>query len=665
MVQQKSAASLPRQPQDLIYALDIGTRSIIGLLATRAGERMQVQAMETRLHTRRVMLDGQIEDIPQVAAAVREVTARLEAAAGCRLERACVAAAGRALRSEQGHSTLEQPASEPVSQARIAQLEAAAVADAETKLHDNDNGVQRMLLVGYTATRYELDGYPLVNLLEHTGKSLSADVVATFLPGGVIDSLYAVIRQAGLEVESLTLEPIAALNAAIPQQLRLLNLCMVDIGAGTSDIAVCRGGGVVGYTMATVAGDEITEALMQAYLVDFETAEALKAALAQGGTLEFTDVLGVPQSQTAEEVAAAAAPASQSLAREIAKEILEVNGSAPSAVFLAGGGSKLPGLRERLAEALEMDPKRVAVAGNHFQNTVCSDTLDLNDPAYTTPLGIAASAGLGLISDSCQVQLNGAPAKLFRSGSLSVMELLMMNGYTYTDLLGRNGRPLSLRVDGQPRVFHGAPAAPARLQINGKDAVPTTVVHAGDRVDFVPAQPGADCRLTAGELAKLLGTPSLTVNGVRPDPGDLVPAGASVIKTGKNEPEPPPPAPDPEPAPRPEPDPEPEPEPAPEAKPEPEPAPDVQPAPQPEPKPAPRAGWRGFLNGNPLSLPGKPDGSPYYLMDLLERSGIDFEHLKSPVALRLNGRPGVFQQVLMDGDRAEIVCEDETEEKNP
>ncbi|MBU3820114.1 MAG: cell division protein FtsA, partial [Candidatus Faecalibacterium intestinavium] len=79
MVQQKSAASLPRQPQDLIYALDIGTRSIIGLLATRAGERMQVQAMETRLHTRRVMLDGQIEDIPQVAAAVREVTARLEA----------------------------------------------------------------------------------------------------------------------------------------------------------------------------------------------------------------------------------------------------------------------------------------------------------------------------------------------------------------------------------------------------------------------------------------------------------------------------------------------------------------------------------------------------------------------------------------------------------
>ena len=382
MAEQQTAASLPPQGQDLIYALDIGTRSIIGLLGTRVGDRMCVQAMETRLHTQRVMVDGQIEDIAQVAAAVREVTARLEEEAGCHLERACVAAAGRALRTEQGHSVLEQSAPEPVGQSVIAQLEAAAVADAEETLRSGREDPQRMLLVGYTATRYLLDGYPMVNLLDHTGKNLEADVVATFLPGGVIDSLYAVMRQAHLEVESLTLEPIAALNAAIPAKLRLLNLCMVDIGAGTSDIAVCRDGSVVGYTMATVAGDEITEALMRAYLVDFDTAEELKAKLAAGGSLEFPDVLGLPQTQTAEDVAAVVAPAADRLAEEIANEILSVNGSAPSAVFLAGGGSKLPGLRERVAAALGMDPKRVAVAGNHFQNTVYSDTLELNDPAY-------------------------------------------------------------------------------------------------------------------------------------------------------------------------------------------------------------------------------------------------------------------------------------------
>ena len=581
---------------------------------SRARSRLPIH-----LHTQRVMVDGQIEDIAQVAAAVREVTARLEEEAGCHLERACVAAAGRALRTEQGHSVLEQSAPEPVGQSVIAQLEAAAVADAEETLRSGREDPQRMLLVGYTATRYLLDGYPMVNLLDHTGKNLEADVVATFLPGGVIDSLYAVMRQAHLEVESLTLEPIAALNAAIPAKLRLLNLCMVDIGAGTSDIAVCRDGSVVGYTMATVAGDEITEALMQAYLVDFDTAEELKAKLAAGGSLEFTDVLGLPQTQTAEDVAAVVAPAADRLAEEIANEILSVNGSAPSAVFLAGGGSKLPGLRERVAAALGMDPKRVAVAGNHFQNTVYSDTLELNDPAYTTPLGIAASAGLGLISDSCQVLLNGSPAKLFRSGSLTAMELLMMNGYTYTDLLGRSGKPLTVKIDGQPRVFHGDPSLPAQLQINGKDAGPTAVVHAGDHVDFTPATPGADRRMTAGELIKLLHTPSITVNGTVPGPEDLIPSGAVIVKTGRP----------------------------------------VKPAPAEAPAPVRAAAWTGTLNGKPFSLPGKADGAPYYMMDLLEPSGMDFEHVERPVTLRLNGQPCGFQQVLKNGDLAEIVCEDE------
>ena len=77
------------------------------------------------------------------------------------------------------------------------------------------------------------------------------------------------MQKIDLDVASITLEPIAAINAAIPENLRLLNLVMVDIGAGTSDIAVCTGGSVIGYTMATVAGDEITEMLMKDYLVDF------------------------------------------------------------------------------------------------------------------------------------------------------------------------------------------------------------------------------------------------------------------------------------------------------------------------------------------------------------------------------------------------------------
>ena len=614
----------PVQPQDLIYALDIGTRSVIGMLGVAVDGRMQIRAVEKQLHAKRAMMDGQIEDIAQVAEAVRSVTRRLEQSAGCRLTRACVAAAGRALRTERGHSEKSLGAPEQIDHTLIAQLEAAAVAEAEKALHDENSGEQKMLLVGYTATQYTSDGYPLTNLLGHTGQLLSADVVATFLPGGVIDSLYAVMRQAQLDVASLTLEPIAALNAAIPAELRLLNLCLVDIGAGTSDIAVCRDGSVVGYTMATVAGDEITEALMREYLVDFSTAEQIKAGLSTGGELRFTDILGQEQSCTVQEVEQVLAPAEELLAREIAQRVLGVNGAAPSALFLAGGGSKLPTLREKVAAALEMDPKRVAIAGGHFKNTVWSDTLSLEDPEYTTPLGIAVSAGLGLISDSCQVQLNGAPAKLFRSGSLTAMELLMMNGYTYMDLLGRNGKPLILQVDGQRRVFHGESAQPAQLRINGAEAQPSTVVQAGDHVEFVPAKAGEDRHFTAGALAELLHAPGIVVNGRVPAPDEEIPGGAMVVITGSAAP-------------------------SKEAKEE---TPSQQAAPL-------KSACTVTLNGKSVTLAPKADGTPHYVMDLLERSGIDFKRAQHPVSLWVNGGECSFQQVLQEGDRVDIGYEDE------
>lgn len=614
----------PVQPQDLIYALDIGTRSVIGMLGVAVDGRMQIRAVEKQLHAKRAMMDGQIEDIAQVAEAVGNVTRRLEQSAGCRLTRACVAAAGRALRTERGHSEKSLGAPEQIDHTLIAQLEAAAVAEAEKALHDENSGEQKMLLVGYTATQYTSDGYPLTNLLGHTGQLLSADVVATFLPGGVIDSLYAVMRQAQLDVASLTLEPIAALNAAIPAELRLLNLCLVDIGAGTSDIAVCRDGSVVGYTMATVAGDEITEALMREYLVDFSTAEQIKAGLSTGGELRFTDILGQEQSCTVQEVEQVLAPAEELLAREIAQRVLGVNGAAPSALFLAGGGSKLPTLREKVAAALEMDPKRVAIAGGHFKNTVWSDTLSLEDPEYTTPLGIAVSAGLGLISDSCQVQLNGAPAKLFRSGSLTAMELLMMNGYTYMDLLGRNGKPLILQVDGQRRVFHGESAQPAQLRINGAEAQPSTVVQAGDHVEFVPAKAGEDRHFTAGALAELLHAPGIVVNGRVPAPDEEIPGGAMVVITGSAAP-------------------------SKEAKEE---TPSQQAAPL-------KSACTVTLNGKSVTLAPKADGTPHYVMDLLERSGIDFKRAQHPVSLWVNGGECSFQQVLQEGDRVEIGYEDE------
>lgn len=616
---------LPQEPE-LIYALDIGTRSVIGVLAKRERDRMHILAVEKQPHRRRAMLDGQIENIHQVTEVVQAVTERLEERSRRKLGRACVAAAGRALQTARGQSRIELTVPEIIRAERIEQLELDAVSDAERSLREADQGEQRMFLVGYTVTQLQLDRYPLTSLEGHTGQVLEAAVVATFLPSEVIDSLYAVMREAGLEVASLTLEPIAALNAAIPEDLRLLNLALVDIGAGTSDIALCRDGSVVGYTMATVAGDEITEALMRECLVSYPAAEEIKLQLGTEERVTFTDVVGMEQTRDRDDLLASIHGEIQGLADEIARRVLEVNGKAPSALFLAGGGSKLARLEECVAEALGMDRKRVAVAGRYVENSAYSDEEDLTDPELTTPLGIAISAGLGLISDSYRVVLNDRPAKLFHSGQLTARELLMMNGYTYSDMIGRGGKSRVVLVDGRRRAFYGEPAAPAQLRINGTEAQLSRVIHAGDVIQFVPAQAGRDSRPTAGELQRELGVSGLWCGGRQLKPDEELLAGMELETRPREaavkilEPA--------------EPD-----------------------APAVGPVPSAAAPLCVELNDAPLNLPPKPDGSPYYLMDLLERSGIDFDHVEGRVRLSVNGGECTFQQPLKNGDKVEIRYE--------
>lgn len=101
---------------------------------------------------------------------------------------------------------------------------------------------------------------------------------------------------------------------------------------------------------------------------------------------------------------------------------------------------------------------------------------------------------------------------------------------------------------------------------------------------------------------------------------------------------------------------EPEMESMPEADAEPEPAPESPEVPVQAPEPPKPAGppLCIYLNGEALVLPGKADGAPYYLMDLLDRSGIDFTTLNCPVVLRVNEADAPFTQELQNNDQVVI-----------
>lgn len=671
---------------ELVFALDIGTRSIIGIVGKVEDDLFKVLAIESEEHSKRSMKDGQIENIEQVAQVAQRVKKRLESKLHVTLKKVCIAAAGRALRTQKASYEMQLEQTSHIDGELIGRLEIGAVTAAEEAFHKESSAEDEELgrgffLVGYSVLSYYLDNLNISSLMDHKGKTLKAEVIATFLPREVVDSLYMTMQKCGLEVASMTLEPIAAINAAIPKDLRLLNLALIDIGAGTSDIAVCRDGAVTGYTMATVAGDEITEVLMKQFLVDFQTAEQIKMQYAAQESLTFTNILGLEETVSRAQIEQLLTEPIGHLAGEIVKRVTELNNGAPSAVFLAGGGSKLAGLKEAVSEKFNMDAKRVAIAGGNFRLSAFSDQYDLNNPEYTTPLGIAVSSGLRLLQDSLQILLNGKPAKIFKSGTLKVIDVLMMNGYVYSHILGHSGKSVTVTVEGEKKVFYGERAIPAILKLNGVDASISDTVQVGDRVDFKPAVSGQDAQPTAAEcLPDGISTEEwdICINGEIAAPETGVKNGDEIsfrkrmrIETAQplqTQPEP-----------------------------EAETAPTVQPAPiiqsvqaeavptiqslqphmpetlaahaaqglSPEtPSEAQQAAvqttgsMQVTLNDKPLTLPPKVGGEPYYLMDLLEFSNLDFDNLNASVSLRVNGEESGFLQEIRHHDVIEIKSDE-------
>lgn len=520
MNEQKNGQPEADEAQDYTFALDIGTRSVIGIVGRREGDLFQVIATETMEHPKRAMIDGQIEDIQQVTQVAGKVKERLEKQVGFPLRRVCVAAAGRSLKTSKAQFEMDVSGAEAVSAQLVYELEMGAVSAAREDI-GADPEQQRFYCVGYTVVRYHLDDYPFTTILNHKGKLARVEVIATFLPNEVVDSLCASMSALGLEIENLTLEPIAAMNAVLPADLRLLNLALVDIGAGTSDIAVSDGGSVAAYTMVTTAGDEITEELIRHYLVDFHTAEQIKHAAARGDAeISYKDILGFAYTVKLGEVLEVIRPAVMELSKLICEKVIEANGERPPvAVFLVGGGSKAPSLCETIAQELGLDQKKVAVGGNNFMKRVVQSDCDLSGPEFATPIGIALTGAEASTRGGFYVIINDKKVKLFRNQSSSVMDVLLMSGYQYGQLMGKSGKSLSYTLNGEKKLVRGGHFQPANIILNDSPASISTMVQCGDSIVVEPAQPGADAQVLVGDLSGGVQRLSVELDGMPLDAG--------------------------------------------------------------------------------------------------------------------------------------------------
>lgn len=492
-------------PDNLIFALDIGTRSVVGLVCHPENGKLRVLATDVAFHPHRDMLDGQIHNIEGVTKTARSVKESLEKRLGINLEKVSIAAAGRALKTCKYLAERTLEGDHRIRKEEIISLELEAVENAKEKLiRENlapDGEKETYYCVGYTTVAYYLDGYPISSLAGQKGKKIGVEVLTTFLPQVVVESLLTVVEELGLGVQNLTLEPIAALNVAIPPEYRSLNLALVDIGAGTSDIAITHKGSVVGYAMVPLAGDEVTEEISEAFLLDFNTAEKIKLKLTQKkGQISFKDILGNSYNLPAKEILAVVEPVTEKIAAEIAATIKKYNNGPPRAVFCIGGGSQTPFLREKIADHLELPQDMVVIRGREIVHKIIYTGKKLKGPESITPFGIALSALQREYFGFSYVTVNNRVVRLLDTANLKVGNALIAAGYNPRKLLGRRGPSLKVFLDGKEKVIPGTPGESARILVNGQEASLETPVKNNDQIRVTEAKDGLPPRVKVKDL---------------------------------------------------------------------------------------------------------------------------------------------------------------------
>ncbi|NTU32751.1 pilus assembly protein PilM [Brevibacillus sp. HB1.1] len=497
---------------ELIFSLDIGTRSVVGLIVETTGEQYRVLDCAIREHDERSMLDGQIHDIVAVAKVIQQIKEELEGKYG-KLHQVAVAAAGRSLRTRRVRVDMPLARHAFISREDVVALEFSAVQEAQAALAQElkDQDVTRYYCVGYSVVNYHLDGELIGSLIDQRGDIASADVIATFLPRVVVDSLIAALKRCDLEMQALTLEPIAAINVLIPVTMRRLNIALVDIGAGTSDVALTEEGAITAYGMVPVAGDEITDALMNAFLMDFPMAEEVKRLLSTEESVTFTDILGMEHTMSATEVTSAIEADIQQLADKIAFKILELNGKAPQAVMLIGGGSLTPGLTGKVAQVLNIPAARVAVRGGDAIKQYVGDNPALSGPEFVTPVGIAVAARRHPLR-YVTVTVNDTPVRIFDLRKMTLGDALIASGLDIRRLYGRPGLAMTVTVNGRMKMIPGGHGTAPVIERNKESVSLDTPINDGDHIIVVAGTNGDDARVFAKDLFDELDTLEVICN---------------------------------------------------------------------------------------------------------------------------------------------------------
>ena len=374
--------------EEIVVGLDIGTTKVGTVIAAGDAEG-SLRVIGVGSVPSRGIKRGVVVDVEETVAAIQHSVERAAHMAGVKVEGVIVGVTGEHIESSNRHAAVTVAG----GQGAISRDDVRRVLQAAALEVPRDREIIHSLPRGFT-----VDGHGGVRRpIGMTGQKLEVETHIVTGKAPYLQNAVQCVERAGLKVEALVLEPIATAEAVTTADEREMGVILIDIGGGTSDLAVFHDGSIVYSGVLPVGGNHVTRDIAIGLRTPFEVAENLKLEsgaatremIPHGEALEITlsgttERLRIPRAILGEII-----EARMSELFELAREMMHRSGARkrlPGGVILSGGGALLPGAIE-LANSVFSMPVRL---GYPQDVTGWSDQVSM--PQLATGVGLCRFA---------------------------------------------------------------------------------------------------------------------------------------------------------------------------------------------------------------------------------------------------------------------------------
>ena len=371
------------QEQKMIVGLDIGTSKVVAIVGEISGDG-QIEVVGIGSNPSRGMKKGVVVNIESTVQSIQRAVEEAELMAGCQIHSVYVGIAGSHIRSLNSHGIVA------IRDREVFGLDLERVIDAAQAVAiPADQKILHILPQEYVIDNQEGIKEPM----GMSGMRLEAKVHLVTCAGNAAQNIEKCIRRCGLEVEDIILEQLASSCSVLTEDEKELGVCLVDIGGGTTDIAIFTEGSIRHTGVIPIAGDQVTNDIAMALRTPTQYAEEIKikyaCALTQlAGANETIKVPSVgdrpPRDLSRQSLAEVVEPRYDELFTLIQAELRRsgFEDMIPAGIVLTGGTSKMEGVVE-LAEEIFHMPVRVG-----SPQGVQGLTDIVRNPIYATGVGL-------------------------------------------------------------------------------------------------------------------------------------------------------------------------------------------------------------------------------------------------------------------------------------